>query len=126
MSSVCLAGETAQGLVGFKDYDITTAIEEALVLSTLLGRARSSSAVPAALAAFDSVWRPQAEREAATVNQMEMLAFGLVPEVGLNVDLIMERFVINLEDFTTDVDVPNMCQTAIRLMDQTLASPLEG
>ncbi|KAK7750150.1 hypothetical protein SLS62_007899 [Diatrype stigma] len=67
----------------------TLAIEEALVLSTLLGAAgpRSDSttnAIPAALRAFEAVCRPRARRAARLACETTALLAGCAPGVGLD------------------------------------------
>ncbi|ETS77718.1 hypothetical protein PFICI_09780 [Pestalotiopsis fici W106-1] len=94
-----------------------TALEEALILSTLLGRTTSRAHVAAALRAYDEVCRPRAELVMRTSADIGMLLSGCGPGVGLDPGRLAEA----LEQafgMIEGLDIKAYCIMAIEIMDR--------
>ncbi|KAI2470689.1 FAD/NAD(P)-binding domain-containing protein [Annulohypoxylon bovei var. microspora] len=119
--NICLIGDSAQSMPPFQGASIGIAIEEALILTTLLGRLPSKAAIPAALQAYDQVCRPRAERAARSSAETGLLVTGRAPGVGLNADLLQQHMMHKF-DFLLDVDNDTHTATANMIMDQLLGA----
>ncbi|KAI1372481.1 FAD/NAD(P)-binding domain-containing protein [Hypoxylon crocopeplum] len=119
--NICLIGDSAHSMLPFQGASVAIAIEEALVLSTLLGRLPSKTAIPAALQAFDRACRPRAEQAARSSAETGLLVTGRAPGVGLDADLLQQHLRRNWE-FLLDVDVDAIRATANAIMDQLLGA----
>ncbi|KAI0376740.1 FAD/NAD(P)-binding domain-containing protein [Hypomontagnella monticulosa] len=117
--NICLIGDSAHSMLPFQGASVCIAIEEALILSTLLGRLPSKAAIPAALQAFDQVCRPRAEQAALSSTETGFLVTGRSPGVGLDADLIQQHL-RHKYDFLLDVDIEAQRATANMIMDQLL------
>ncbi|KAI0172931.1 FAD/NAD(P)-binding domain-containing protein [Hypoxylon sp. FL1284] len=118
--NVCLMGDSAQSMLPFQGASTCIAIEEALVLSTLLGRLPARSAIPAALQAYDRVCRPRAELATRSSAETGFLMTGRAPGVGLDADMLQLR-IHHKWDFLLDLDIDAHCATAVAVMDRLLA-----
>ncbi|OTB09868.1 hypothetical protein K445DRAFT_17229 [Daldinia sp. EC12] len=117
--NICLIGDSAHSMLPFQDASISVSIEEALILSTLLGRLPSKAAIPAALRAFDQVCRPRAEQAARLSAETGLLITGRAPGIGLNADLLQQNLNHKF-DFLLNVDIETNQATAVMIMDQLL------
>ncbi|KAI8959377.1 FAD/NAD(P)-binding domain-containing protein [Daldinia sp. FL1419] len=117
--NICLIGDSAHSMLPFQGASVNISIEEALILSTLLGRLSSKAAVPAALRAFDQVCRPRAEQAARLGVETGLLLTGRAPGIGLNADLLQQHLRHKFE-FLLNTDIEPQRASAIRIMDQLL------
>ncbi|KAH9897122.1 FAD/NAD(P)-binding domain-containing protein [Xylariomycetidae sp. FL2044] len=117
--NACLVGDSAHAMLPFHGVSTTIEVEEALILSTLLGRLSTRSAVPAALQAFDRVCRPRAELVVRASQQCGMLLTGSAPGVGVDANLITERLGA-LCDGIASVDVNAQRQAAVNVLNQIM------
>ncbi|KAI0010784.1 FAD/NAD(P)-binding domain-containing protein [Xylariaceae sp. FL0662B] len=120
-ANVCLIGDSAQSMLPFQDASTTIAIEQAFILSTLLGRLSSKAAIPAALQAFDQVCRPRAEHAARSSFEAGYLMTGQVPGVGLDATLL-QRALQHKWGFLRDFDIEARRAAAIDFMDRFLGT----
>ncbi|KAI2619822.1 FAD/NAD(P)-binding domain-containing protein [Hypomontagnella submonticulosa] len=118
--NICLIGDSAHSMLPFQGASVCIAIEEALILSTLLGRLPSKAAIPAALQAFDQICRPRAEQAARSSTDTGFLVTGRAPGIGLDADLIQQQL-RHKYDFLLNVDIDAQRAAANILMDQLLA-----
>lgn len=119
---VCLIGDAAHGQLPFQGCASPgVAMEEALVLSRLLGRAGAASGVAAALAAYDAACRPRAERAIRASFDLGHLLTGRAPGVGLGDPLELAKALRQCTDILEDIDAEAHCREAERLMDAHLA-----
>ncbi|XXH02230.1 hypothetical protein Hte_008598 [Hypoxylon texense] len=118
--NVCLVGDSAHSMLAFQGASVCIAIEEALVLSTLLGRLPSKAAIPAALQAYDQVCRPRAELAAQSSAETGFLVTGRGPGVGLDAGLLQGQL-LHKWDYLLDVDIDAQRATASMIMDQLLS-----
>ncbi|KAL7621675.1 hypothetical protein AAE478_009002 [Parahypoxylon ruwenzoriense] len=114
-----LMGDSAHSMPPFQGADVGIAIEEALVLSALLGRLPSKAAIPAALRAYDQACRPRAERAARTSYETGLLVTGRAPGVGLDAERL-QRGLRRKWEFMLDVDGEALRDAAVGVMDGLL------
>ena len=102
--------------------DSALAIEEALVLSTLLGRAISNpSAIEAALYAFDTVCRPRAELVARSGYEASALLAGSSPGIGTADPATLAAELERVEcTLVHNFDIQAHVAAAVGIMDQFL------
>ncbi|KAI2615334.1 FAD/NAD(P)-binding domain-containing protein [Hypoxylon sp. NC1633] len=117
--NICLIGDSAHSMLPFQGASVSIAIEEALILSTLLGRLPSRAAIPAALQAFDQVCRPRAEQATRSSAETGFLVTGRMPGVGLDADLLQQHL-LHKWAFLLDVDMDAQQAAANLVMDQLL------
>ncbi|KAI1800210.1 FAD/NAD(P)-binding domain-containing protein [Daldinia bambusicola] len=117
--NVCLIGDSAHSMLPFPGASTSVSVEEALILSTLLGRLPSKAAIPAALQAFDQVCRPRAEQAAQLSGETGLLITGRAPGIGLNADLLQQHLRYNF-DVLLNVDIEANRAAAVMIMDQLL------
>ncbi|KAI0105388.1 FAD/NAD(P)-binding domain-containing protein [Hypoxylon sp. NC0597] len=117
--NICLIGDSAHSMLPFQGASVSIAIEEALILSTLLGRLPSKAAIPAALQAYDQVCRPRAEQAARSSAESGLLVTGRAPSVGLNADLIQQQMLHKFE-FLLDFNINELQAAADMIMDRLL------
>ncbi|KAI0101092.1 FAD/NAD(P)-binding domain-containing protein [Daldinia grandis] len=117
--NICLIGDSAHSMLPFQGASVSLSIEEALLLSTLLGRLPSKAAIPAALRAFDQVCRPRAEQATRLSAETGLLITGRAPGIGLNADLLQQHLRHKFE-FILNVDIEAYRTAAVSIMDQLL------
>ncbi|KAI1658595.1 FAD/NAD(P)-binding domain-containing protein [Daldinia decipiens] len=117
--NICLIGDSAHSMLPFQGASISLSIEEALLLSTLLGRLSSKAAIPAALRAFDQLCRPRAEQATRLSAETGLLIAGRAPGIGLNADLLQHHLRHKFE-FLLNVDIEAHRTAAVSIMDQLL------
>ncbi|OTA58929.1 FAD/NAD(P)-binding domain-containing protein [Hypoxylon sp. EC38] len=117
--NICLIGDSAHSMLPFQGANVSIAIEEALILSTLLGRLPSKAAIPAALQAYDRVCRPRAEQAARSSAESGLLVTGRAPRAGLDADLIQHQILHKFE-FLLDTNINELQAAANMIMDQLL------
>ncbi|KAI0391885.1 FAD/NAD(P)-binding domain-containing protein [Xylariaceae sp. FL0594] len=118
--SGALIDEAAHSVLSYKGGRALVALEEALVLSTLIARAPSRVALPAALSAYDHVCRPRAEEAAAHSRDFNRKIIGRDPDVGgLDPFLLPAQLQYHCQALvTTNVDAQLLA--AAGLMDQMM------
>ncbi|KAI1212089.1 FAD/NAD(P)-binding domain-containing protein [Annulohypoxylon truncatum] len=119
--NTCLIGDTAYSMPPFQSASIGIAIEEALILTTLLARLPSRAGIPAALQAYDQVCRPRAERAARSSAETGTLVTGRAAGVGLNADVLQIQMRSKF-DFLLEGDSDTHRATASLIMDHLLAA----
>ncbi|KAI1406867.1 FAD/NAD(P)-binding domain-containing protein [Hypoxylon sp. FL1857] len=119
--NICLVGDSAHSMLPFQGASVSIAIEEALILSTLLGRLPSKAGIPAAMQAYDQVCRPRAEQAARSSAESGLLVTGRAPGVGLDADLIQQHMLHKFELLLND-DIDERRAAANMIMDQLLGA----
>ncbi|KAI1391791.1 FAD/NAD(P)-binding domain-containing protein [Hypoxylon trugodes] len=118
-SNICLIGDSAHSMLPFQDASVSIALEEALILSTLLGRLPSKEAIPAALQAYDHVCRPRAEQAAESSAETGFLVTGRATGVGLDANLLQQHLWHKYE-FLLDGTTDERRTAATMVMDQLM------
>ncbi|KAI1765793.1 FAD/NAD(P)-binding domain-containing protein [Hypoxylon sp. FL1150] len=119
--NICLIGDSAHSMLPFQGASVSIAIEEALILSSLLGRLPSKAAIPAALQAYDQVCRPRADLAAKSSAKTGFLVTGRGPGVGLDADLLQHQL-RHKWDFLLEIDIDARRAAANVIMDQLLGA----
>ncbi|KAI1864019.1 uncharacterized protein JN550_009039 [Neoarthrinium moseri] len=117
--NACLVGDAAHGGLSLQGSACDIAVEEALVLSTLLGRAQSKSAVPTALRAFDEVCRPRAELVIRASFDINLLLTGRAPGIGLD-PVLLANTLRQKWDMIENIDINAHCLKAMNSMDHQI------
>ncbi|KAI0153095.1 FAD/NAD(P)-binding domain-containing protein [Xylariaceae sp. FL1272] len=117
--NVALIDDAAHSTIKMQGTSFTTALEEAYILSALLGQASSKDAIPAALQAFDEVCRPRAEDLARHVAACGLVLTGAHPHVGLNPYLMGQPLQTHWE-VIRDSNIQAQHRAAIKKMNQLL------
>jgi salicylate hydroxylase len=120
--NACLIDSAAHGSSSSSSSSLANgpavlALEEALVLSTLLGRATSRADVPAALRAYDEVCRPRAELVMRASADAALLLTGRGPGVGLDPARLAAALEAAL-GVVENLDIKAYCLVAIEIMDR--------
>lgn len=101
------------------------AIEDSLMLCTLLGHATSVSQALVALRVYDQVRRPRTQRIVESSYRMGRLRTGRDEEAGLDLDK-NRRTLLTRWDFIIDFDNEASCNEALALMElDSLTGPAE-
>ena len=88
---VAMMGDAAHATTPFQGQGAGQAIEDALVLETLLGRIHDPKHIPKVFAAYDQVRKPRGQRVVKTSREAGLL-FGMLTEgVGTDLDKIREK-----------------------------------
>ncbi|KAK6222017.1 hypothetical protein LQW54_001240 [Pestalotiopsis sp. IQ-011] len=118
--NACLIDSAARGVSSSSSSiqsTSSTAMEEALILTTLLGRTTSRADILAALRAYDELCRPRAELVMRAAADSATLLTGRGPGVGLDPDLLgkaLEQSYSTIEN----LDIEAYCMMAIESMDR--------
>ncbi|KAI1343553.1 hypothetical protein F5Y15DRAFT_236433 [Xylariaceae sp. FL0016] len=118
--NVGLIGDAAHSMLVFQGSNVVIACEEALILSTLLGRASSRDYIPAALQAYDQVCRPRAEPVVRYARECGRILTGRGPGIGLNPDLIGQAIETAWAGLTRP-NIEDLRTIAIDIMDGILS-----
>ncbi|KAH8648411.1 hypothetical protein BX600DRAFT_517802 [Xylariales sp. PMI_506] len=119
-----LMGDAAHGDLPARGFASTLTVEEALVASTLLGRAGPSPAsIAAALRAFDTICRPRAELISRAAFDVGLLVTGRAPGVGLlgQEPEAFAKMLKNKWDHEENFDTRAYLAGAIEVMEKLMA-----
>ena len=89
---VVMIGDAAHATTPFQGQGAAQAIEDALVLKTLLGKTNQISEIGNAFAAFDQVRRPRSQRVVTTSRESGNLLGMQLPGVGDDIKKMKEKF----------------------------------
>lgn len=90
-NNAALIDDAAHSVLAVRGVNALVGLEEAFILSMLLGQLSSKAAIPAALQAFDHVCRPRAEEAVRHTIQCGLVTIGRDQEVGLDPYLMGPR-----------------------------------
>ncbi|KAI1406718.1 hypothetical protein F4819DRAFT_501864 [Hypoxylon fuscum] len=116
---LCIMGDAAHATTPWQGSGGGMSIEDTLILSTLLGRAKSSTEALAALKAYDQVRRPRTQRIVDSSRGTGIILTGKGEQTGLEMKksgTLLQRW-----DFIIDIDMEKHRDEAIQLMDAELA-----
>ena len=114
-----MMGDAAHASTPFQAQGAGQAIEDACVLSALFERLTKSSEIPAALAAYDQVRRPRAQRVVSTSRESGQLMSMQQPGVGDNVEKMREKLKTRMH-WIWNLDLEAQNEYAVKLFEQAL------
>ncbi|KAF2998768.1 hypothetical protein E8E14_005623 [Neopestalotiopsis sp. 37M] len=88
---ICLLGDSAHATLPHQAAGAGQCIEDALVMSCLLGLVRETSQIDTAFSVFDTIRRPRAQRIVQTSQEAGDLCAFKAPGIGSNMDKIVEN-----------------------------------
>ena len=91
LGNVAMMGDAAHATTPYQGQGAGQAIEDALVLETLLGKVHDPKLIPNAFAAYDEVRRPRSQRVVKTSRESGMLISMQTPGVGSDLEKIREK-----------------------------------
>lgn len=112
-------GDAAHATTPCQGSGAGMAIEDSLVLSTLLGRAETAAQSSLALEVYDQVRRPRTQRIVESSRGTGRMRTGLDEEVGLDLLKFRQRL-ISRWDFIIDFDNKQHCADALAHMERLL------
>lgn len=81
-----MVGDAAHAMTPYHGAGAGQAIEDVMILETLLGEVKKPSQLDAAVKAYDEVRRPRAQLVVQSSNSTGRIMCGQGPDVGLDVD----------------------------------------
>lgn len=118
---ICVVGDAAHATTPWQGSGGGMSIEDSLILSTLLGRARTPTEALAALKVYDEVRRPRTQRIVESSRATGIILAGRGEETGLDLTKLRERLLPRW-DFIVDFDNEKHRDEAIELMKKRIAS----
>lgn len=88
---MCIAGDAAQSFPPFQGAGAGQAIEDSLMLSTVLGACSTKNDISRALDVYDALRRPRRSGVAQSSIWAAKLFTGRLADVGLDVDRLAEK-----------------------------------
>ncbi|KAI1267742.1 hypothetical protein F5Y18DRAFT_309592 [Xylariaceae sp. FL1019] len=114
---MCVTGDAAHSTTPWQGSGGGMSIEDSLILSTLLGHAKSPKEAVVALQVYDEVRRPRTQRIVESSYDTGAILMGR-SEGGLNPENI--RPFISRWDFIIDIDMESHRDQALKIMDTRL------
>ena len=114
-----MLGDAAHSTTPFQAQGAGQAIEDALVLETLLGRVKDPKQLPQALAAYDQVRKPRSQRVVATSREAGLLVSMQLPGVGDDLGKMKEKLDTRMH-WIWHRDLTAQNQTALQLFEEGL------
>lgn len=112
-------GDAAHATTPFQAQGAGQAIEDACVLSALFERVSTPDDVPKALAAYDQVRRPRAQRVVSTSRESGQLMSMQQPGVGDNIEKMREKLESRMH-WVWHRDLVAQNEAAIKLFEEAL------
>ncbi|KAI2629554.1 hypothetical protein GGR54DRAFT_267508 [Hypoxylon sp. NC1633] len=112
---LCVMGDAAHATTPWQGSGGGMSIEDSLILSALLGRAKSVTEALAALQAYDRVRRPRTQRIVDSSRDTGIILIGKGEQTGLQ--LKKSGTLLRRWDFIIDLDMGKHLDEAIQLME---------
>ncbi|RYP64753.1 hypothetical protein DL770_009138 [Monosporascus sp. CRB-9-2] len=115
---LCVIGDAAHASTPWQGSGGGMSIEDSLILSTLLGRAKTLPEAITALKVYDQVRRPRTQRIVQSGRDLGTLLTSSNEKTGLYVkepEKLLRRW-----DFILDIDIEEHCNEAIEMMEEEL------
>lgn len=116
-----MMGDAAHASTPFQAQGAAQAIEDACVLSALFEKVSTPGDVPNALAAYDQVRRPRAQRIVSTSREAGQLVSMSQPGVGDDLDIMRETLDTRLQ-WIWDRDLVAQNDEAVKLFQEAKVS----
>ncbi|KAI2467336.1 FAD/NAD(P)-binding domain-containing protein [Annulohypoxylon bovei var. microspora] len=118
---VCVIGDAAHATTPWQGSGGGMSIEDSLVLSTLLGRAKTPTEAQTALKVYDQVRRPRTQRIVVSSRETGTIVRGRGEETGLDLGKLRENLLPRW-DFIIDYDNEKHLKEAVEMMEAELKS----
>ncbi|MCJ1403818.1 hypothetical protein MMC11_007041 [Xylographa trunciseda] len=117
--AVAMMGDAAHAATPFQGQGAGQAIEDALVLETLLGKVQTTDQIPHAFAAYDQVRRPRSQRNVTTSREAGLLVGMKQEGVGSDLRKMKERLDVRMHwIWNRSMEAQNA--EAVRLFEESL------
>jgi salicylate hydroxylase len=119
--SVCIMGDAAHATTPWQGSGGGMSIEDSLILSTLLGRAKTPAEARTALKVYDQVRRPRTQRIVESSRGTGLIVSGLGEETKLDLGKLRAKLLPRW-DFIIDFDNEKHRDEAVEMMERGLKS----
>jgi salicylate hydroxylase len=112
---VCIMGDAAHAMTPWQGAGAGQAVEDAMILDTLMKEVREPRQLTAAFKAYDEVRRPRTQKVVASSMVTGRMMFGRDPDIGLDVEK-MRAAIAPRWDFIYNFDLAGHKQAALTAM----------
>lgn len=116
---ICLLGDSAHATTPHQASGAGQCLEDSLILSTLLGKARSSFEIQAAFKAYDEIRRPRAQEVVRTSQEAGLIYTYQDPVIGNDICKVgqnLNKRFLWIWDHDLDADVQTSIQRYVQLI----------
>lgn len=117
--TICIMGDAAHATTPWQGSGAGMSIEDSLILSSLLGRAKTTTEACVALKIYDRIRRPRTQRIVESSKDTGLIMTGKGEEIGLNLEILKQK-VLPRWDFIIDFDVEKHLDEAMIMMAEEL------
>ena len=114
-----MMGDAAHATTPFQAQGAGQAIEDACVLSALFEKVSSPANIPKALAAYDQVRRPRAQKIVSTSREAGLLTSMSLPGVGEDLDKMKEKLDTR-QQWIFDRDLVAQNEEAVQVFQESI------
>ena len=114
-----MMGDAAHATTPFQGQGAAQAIEDALVLETLLGHCKTAEHIPSALAAYNQVRIPRTQRMVTTSRESGQLIGMKLSGVGSDIQKMKSKLETRM-NWLWNRDLVAQNQAAVRLFEEAL------
>jgi salicylate hydroxylase len=116
---VCIMGDAAHAMTPWQGSGGSMSIEDSLIISTLLGRAKNLHEALVALKVYDQVRRPRTQRVVDSSRATGAMMTGQGEGTGLDAGKLRESL-LHMWDFILDIDIEKQRDEAVGIMEREL------
>lgn len=117
--NICIVGDAAHATTPWQGSGGGMSIEDSLVLSSLLGRAKTPKDAAVALKVYDEVRRPRTQRIVESSRETGLIMTGKGKETQLDLSKLKEK-VLPRWDFILNLDMEQHRDEAVKLMEKAV------
>ncbi|KAI9685963.1 MAG: hypothetical protein M1820_010701 [Bogoriella megaspora] len=122
---VAMTGNAAHTMTNFQQLGPGQELEDAMILGTLLRRAKSQADIPAALRAYDATRRPRSQSVQDHGKRLGMLWMGMVEDVGIDPESLKEAL-LDWKEESESFDLEKHKEEAISIMEEEIWKQQRG
>ena len=116
---VVMMGDAAHATTPYQGQGAGQAIEDSLVLATVLSKVKNPSEIPNAFAAFDQVRRPRSQKITVTSREMGYLAAMMKEDTGDDIDKMGKQLSARMH-WAWHRDLAAQNREAVELFEESL------
>ncbi|ETS82835.1 hypothetical protein PFICI_04711 [Pestalotiopsis fici W106-1] len=117
--NICIIGDAAHATTPWQGSGGGMSIEDSLILSTLLGRAKTTKDAGAALKIYDQVRRPRTQSIVESSRETGLIMTGQGKETQLDLSRLKQK-VLPRWDFILNIDMHKHRDDAAKLMEDVI------